>query len=185
MSVESQIKEKWLLYQLVSKKDSNAFGELYDMYAPRIYRFIYFKVSSVSDAEDLTAEVFLKTWEYVSEGKEVKHFAGLLYRIARNRVIDFYRHRSTQPTQEIDETILEKISDQGMAAKKMQEANEVQGVIKNLQKLKDEYREVITLRFIDELSMGEIAEILQKSQISVRVLLHRALKTLKKVSEKN
>lgn len=183
MSIQAHIKEQWLLYQLVTRKDAEAFGELYDFYAPRIYRFVYFKVSSVTDAEDITAEVFLKTWEHINSGKEIKHFAGLLYRMARNKVIDFYRHKNIRKEDSLDEIILKKLSDSGDAIKKIEASSETQEILKNLQFLKDEYREVITLRFIDELSFGEIAEILQKSQINIRVLLHRALKTLKKVSE--
>jgi len=57
--------EKLLLYRLYRDRDPDAFGELYDRYAPKIYRYVYFKVSTTTEAEDLTAEVFLKTWEYV------------------------------------------------------------------------------------------------------------------------
>ncbi len=181
MSIQSQLQEKWLLYQLKVKKDPAAYGRLYDLYAAKIYRFIYFKVSSVADAEDLTAEVFLKTWEHINSGKEVKKFAGLLYRIARNKVIDFYRHRQAAGETPIDELMLKKISDEGTMAKNLETLNEAEMVIKSLRILKDEYREVLTLRYVDELSMGEIAEILGKSQVNARVLLHRALKTLKKV----
>ena len=183
MSIQSQLKEKWLLYELKVKKDPAAYGKLYDLYAEKIYRFIYFKVSSVADAEDLTAEVFLKTWEHINSGKEVRKFAGLLYRIARNKVVDFYRHRQVAGETQIDEMMLKQLSDEGGAAERLTTLNEAEAVIKNLKKLKDEYREVLTLRYVDELTLGEIAEILGKSQVNARVLLHRALKTLKKVME--
>jgi len=183
MSIQSDVQEKWLLYQLKVKKDPLAYGKLYDLYAPKIYRFIYFKVSSVVDAEDLTAEVFLKTWEHINSGKEVKKFAGLLYRVARNKVIDFYRHRQVAGEIPIDELMLKKLSDEGSMVKNLETLNEAETVIKSLRVLKDEYREVLTLRFVDELSLGEIAEILGKSQVNTRVLLHRALNTLKKVME--
>lgn len=183
MSIQSQLQEKWLLYQLKVKKDPQAFGRLYDLYAAKIYRFIYFKISSVADAEDLTAEVFLKTWEHINSGKEVKKFAALLYRIARNKVIDFYRHRQAAGEMPIDEMLLKQLSDEGKMIKNLETLNEAQAVIKSLRILKDEYREVLTLRYVDELSMGEIAEILGKTQVNTRVLLHRALNTLKKVME--
>ncbi|HPV70470.1 MAG TPA: RNA polymerase sigma factor [Candidatus Magasanikbacteria bacterium] len=186
MSIQSELQEKWLLYQLKVKKDPQAFGRLYDLYASKIYRFIYFKVSSVADAEDLTAEVFLKTWEHISTGKEVKKFAALLYRIARNKVIDFYRHRQVAGETPIDELMLKKLSDEGNMAKNLETLNEAESIIKSLRNLKDEYREALTLRFVDELSVGEIAEILGKTPVNTRVLLHRALNTLKKVvDEKN
>jgi len=180
MSVKSQIKEKWLLYRLEVKKDPEAFGELYDLYAPRIYRFIYFKISSGPDAEDITAEVFLKVWEHIRNGREVRKFAGLLYKVARNKVIDFYRDRKVK-VEALDENMLEQLSDLGAVQKNLEARDELQNLIKSLRLLKDEYREAITLRFIDGLSIGEIAEILNKTQINTRVLLHRAQKTLKKI----
>lgn len=183
MSVNTQLQEKWLLYEVKVKRNPEAFGKLYDLYAPKIYRFIYFKVSSVADAEDLTAEVFLKTWEHINSGKDVKKFAGLLYRVARNKVIDFYRHRAVAGEAPLDDLLLKKLSDEGKMVRKMEAKNEMEELVKSLRVLKDEYREVLTLRFIDELSVGEIAEILNKSQVGARVLLHRALKTLKKVME--
>ncbi|MBI5731810.1 MAG: RNA polymerase sigma factor [Candidatus Magasanikbacteria bacterium] len=183
MTIKKQLQEKWLLFQLETKKEPEAFGKLYDLYAEKIYRFIYFKVSSQADAEDLTAEVFLKVWEHIANGKEVRKFAGLLYRTARNKVIDFYRQRKTEKEQHFDETLLGQLSDNGTEAAKREEASELETIIKNLKTLKDEYREALTLRYIDELSVSEIAEIIGKSQIATRVLLHRALKTLKKMTE--
>ncbi len=179
------LKEKWLLYQLKTKQDPEAYGKLYDFYAPRIYRFIYFKVSSSLDAEDLTAEVFLKAWEYLKKNQEkgVEKFGGLLYKIARNLVVDFYRKKPIKETSSIEEFYLEKISDAGVAAEKMEKADEVRGMIKHLKLLKEDYREVLTLRYIDGLDAGEIAGILGKSSINVRVLTHRALKTLRKILE--
>ena len=106
-----------------------------------------------------------------------------LYKIAYNKVIDFYRHRAVAGETPIDDLLLKKLSDEGTAVKKMETQNEMEELIKSLRVLKDEYREALTLRFIDELSVGEIAEILNKSQVGARVLLHRALKTLKKVME--
>lgn len=170
------------MYQLKIKREPEIYGQLYDLYAPKIYRFIYFKVSSSLDAEDLTAEVFLKAWEYVNKNKEIEKFGGLLYKIARNLVIDFYRRKSTQ-TENFEETFLQKLSDAGVAVEKMMLKSDSQNIMQGLRLLKEEYREVLTLRYIDELDTGEIAEILNKSSINVRVLIHRALKTLKKIIE--
>lgn len=190
MSVQSKIKERWLLYQVIQKRDPSAYGELYDLLAPRIYRFIYFKVTSQLDAEDLTAEVFLKAWQHISQGKDVKDVSGLLYAIARNIVIDFYRRRASQPTEKIDDVLLNRLAEAGGAVEggavaeqteKVQKLNEAQELAKNLLKLKDEYREALTLRYIDELSFSEVAAILKKSQVGARVLVHRALQALKKI----
>lgn len=176
------LKEKWLIYQLKNKRDPEAFGQLYDLYAPRIYRFIYFKISSSADAEDLTADVFLKAWQYLSERREIENFGGLLYKIARNLVIDFYRQKAVKE-EVIDVMLLERLSDAGAAVKDLAAASDALRIIEALRLLKEEYREVVTLRYIDGLDVSEVAEILGKSQINIRVLTHRALRTLRKLLE--
>ncbi|MBI5230166.1 MAG: RNA polymerase sigma factor [Candidatus Magasanikbacteria bacterium] len=181
MSVD--LSEKWLLYQLKRTRDPELFGKLYDLYAPRLYRFVYFKVSSAHDAEDLTAEIFLKAWEYVNGKKEIESFSGLLYTIARNVIIDFYRHRATGREEVIEKEMLERASDKGVAAEKMSEAHDARAMLEHLQKLKEEYREVLTLRYVDELEVKEIAVILGKSQLNVRVMTHRALGALRRIVE--
>ena len=65
------ISEKILLYLERTKQDPDAFSELYDAYVKRIYRFVYFKVSGHEEAEDITADVFLKVWNHIIEGKEI------------------------------------------------------------------------------------------------------------------
>lgn len=177
------LKEKWLLFRLKTKKDPDAFTELYDKYATRIYRFVYFKVSQTTDAEDITAEVFLKTWQYVNEHKEIENFGGLIYQIARNLIIDFYRSRAAGPEQGLDETLLAKLADVKDTAAAAEVAMEAREVIAALQKMKNEYREVLTLRYVDELDIGEIARILNKSQVGTRVLIHRSLKVLRTILE--
>lgn len=175
--MSSDIKEKLLLYRLTAKHDPDAFAELYDKYVKQIYRFIYFKVSGAEEAEDITSEVFLKAWNYLQTKTDVSSFSGLLYRIARNCIIDLYRKKSGKNNEAITEE-----TDYGDAGKWYQEINnkvEYERVFKELKKLKQEYQEVITLRFVDELGIDEIAEITGKGKIAVRVTLHRALKKLK------
>jgi len=177
------LKEKWLLYRLKTKKDPEAFTELYDRYAARIYRFVYFKVSEQTEAEDITAEVFLKTWQYVNEHKEIENFSALIYQIARNLVIDFYRRRSGRPEEELDDTLLEKLVQVKDAAEEASLKAEAGAVITALRRLKNEYREVLIMRYVDELDIDEIAKILNKSQVGTRVLIHRSLKVLRTILE--
>lgn len=172
--------EKILLYQAQIKQDPEAFGKLYDQYVRQLYRFVYFKISNHEDAEDITAEVFLKAWNYLQEKKEIKSFSGLLYQIARNCIIDVLRSRSSHPELiNMGDTL--EVGDKGMWSNKLHNNLEYQHLVSNLKKLKHEYREVISLRFIDELNIREIAEITGKSNLGVRVTLHRALKKLKEI----
>jgi len=179
--MSSSIKEKLLLYRLQTKHDPDAFTELYDFYIKRIYRFVYFKVSSKEEAEDITSEVFLKAWNYIinNSDKEIKSFSGLLYRLARNAIIDMYRRRSTQPQTVVSDEI--EIGDSGKWYSELNTNLEAKQILQALKKLKQEYQEVLTLRFVDELDIDEIAEIVGKGEIAVRVTLHRALKKLKEM----
>src|SRR3989338_11581242 len=86
------LQEKILLFKLQVEQDPEAYAALYDLYVKRIYRFVFFKVSSHEEAEDITSEVFLKAWRYITEKKSaVESFSGLLYRLARNSIVDSYR----------------------------------------------------------------------------------------------
>jgi len=178
-----KLSEKILLYKVLTKHDPEAYAGLYDAYVERIYRFIYFKVASHEEAEDLTSEVFLKTWHYLQENKEIKSFSGLLYKVARNAIVDLYRAKSAKPeslmTEEMD------VSDSGKWEDKTLTKLEVDALVVHIKKLKQEYQEVIMFRYIDELEIEEIAEITGKRKVAVRVTLHRALKRLKELSEPN
>ena len=83
--------DRYLLYRIRALRDPEAFARLYDKYVSQIYRFVLLKLPSKEDAEDLTSETFLKSWRYLQENREVTEFRGLLYRIARNAIVDWYR----------------------------------------------------------------------------------------------
>lgn len=181
------IKEKYLLFK-AKNKDPEAYSQIYDFYVARIYRFVFFKINNQEDAQDITSEVFLKTWQYVIDGKEIKNLNALFYKIARNMVIDHYR-KASQKEISLDELTggidslkpaLEiKADNQQLVDNKM----ELEKIQDKLRGLKDEYREAIMLRYIDGLSIKEIAEIVDKKKGAVRVILYRALNALKELME--
>ena len=166
-------------------QDREAFIEAYDLYVDQIYRFIYFKVSSSDEAHDLTSAVFLKTWNYIQTNslKDVNTLRALIYKIARTSVIDHYR--KNYQVDSIDRKDKEiDIPDERQDIKKQAEvSSDIQTVEEKLKELKGEYREVIILRFIDELTIKEIAEIVDKTRTNTRVLLHRATKALRELME--
>jgi len=169
--------EDKILFLKVKRQDKEAYGQFYDLYVGRIYRFIFFKVSSAPDAQDLTSEVFLKLWQRLKEGQEIRNLNAFIYALARNTVIDYYRSKA-RTEKDLDEVGQIANEDKDMLAKQIVDS-QLQGVLKGLDRLKSEYREVVILRFLDELSIKEISEILVKSKGAVRVLIHRALKALK------
>ena len=188
MKTLNDFEEKLILRKALSGR-KEAFSEIYDFYVVRIFRFIYLKTSSRETAEDLASEVFLRYWKRIKEGMKDENLGEdvandkvkpFLYKIARNLIIDFYRKKEI-PTVEIDNDIKDKIQDQKQDILACVSAKqEVKEMMKALSKIKGEYREIIILRHIEELSIIEIAEITGKSGGSVRVSLHRAIKALKK-----
>lgn len=171
--------EKKILFLKVKNQDKEAYAKFYDLYIERIHRFIFFKVNSTSEAQDLTSETFLKLWQAIREGREIRNLNAFIYVIARNLVIDFYRRQSSEncSTDEVAESLVATSHQEIIDRQTIN--SELGSVIKGLDNLKDEYKEVIVMKFLDEMSIGEIAEVVKKSRGAVRVLIHRALKALR------
>lgn len=174
--------EKILVGKLKSK-NKEAFGKLYDIYVDKIYRFIYFKVSRVEATEDLTSQTFLKIWQFALEDKirTEKSFQSFLYKTARNVVIDYYRKSNKdKDLVSLDEAIdVPGDEDSEVLEQEVDAKIEMKEVEEKLKKLKSEYQEIIVLYYINELSIKELAEVLNKKKGNVRVILHRAIKALK------
>ena len=166
---------KWL------QGDVNAFSLVYDYYIDRIYRFIYFKAPA-SEAEDLTEEVFLKVMQKKDTFDPQKSaFSTWIYTIARNTVVDFLR--SNKPVLELHEYVADT-KESSHTAYKAEKSLQEENLKKALATLPKNKQDIVILRFIDELSYEEIAEILGKSAGSVRITMMRTLRDLRKVLEK-
>jgi RNA polymerase sigma-70 factor, ECF subfamily len=172
------LKDKYLLFKAQTFKDADSYGAIYDRYITRIYRFIYFKVGSQPDAEDIASESFLKAWQYIKEGQAIKNLNGFLYSIARNLVIDHYRFQAKKYEYE-EVPIIEPQGENNLAEGLDVKAGE-EKILAALKTLKNEYCEVVLLRYFDDLPVGDIAQIIGKSPNNTRVLIHRALGALKR-----
>ena len=161
--------------------DVDAYGQLYEIHAQAIFRFIYSHVSNRLDAEDLTEEVFMRVWRSLPGFKDRgAPFVAYLFRVARNAVIDFYRRNKydAQETSLEDITVKDRQPEPGEATLHKMEHEEVREV---MTQLRDEYRTVLVLRFLSNLSPDETAEVMGKTPGAVRVLQHRALAALRKL----
>lgn len=183
-----KFKEKQLLQQLKSQ-DKEAFIKVYDDYVQDVYRFVYFKVGKEAEAQDLTSMIFLKAWNYIQTNSlsDSKTLRALVYKIARTSIIDHYRESSNKLEISLDdeEHPVEIIDDQQDMAADLDQAQNLNLIRQQLPLLKEEYREVIVLRFVDDLSLEEIAAVTGKSRGNVRVILHRALAALKEMVEES
>ena len=161
------------------------FIKLYDDFASRIHRFINLKINSVRDSEDLTSETFFKFWQRSRENRlnnvKIEYPRAMLYRIANNLVIDFYRKKSRKEVSlDPEDKTITKIKDRVDLVVKSNLSSDMEQIKTALAQLKEEHQNAIVWRYLDELSAKEIAEVLGKSEGATRVLIHRALNALKK-----
>jgi RNA polymerase sigma-70 factor (ECF subfamily) len=161
-----------------AKSDLRAFGELYERYHSRIYRYVYHRVGSSSDAEDVTALVFMKALEALPSYKSRHNgFAPWIFRIARNAVVDYYRRRRQHtPLDNVDHEA--RYGDPVADVLGGEQREELRRLVR---RLSADQREVILMRYAADLSFGEIASTLDKNEPAIRMLLHRGLRKLKAV----
>lgn len=176
--------DKSLFLSLKKYQDKTAFLQSYDLYFDQIFRFIFFKIGNREDAQDLTSATFLKCWGYVQSGKlksdnEYKSLRSFLYKIARNLTIDYYRQVKPQATLEEAENV---VIDLGAADEQVDGALDWEFIVTRIKELKSEYRTILILKYVNDLSVAEIADILGKTKGNVRVTLYRALEALKKIT---
>ncbi len=160
------------------QRDQDAFGELYDRHVVRVYRHLYYMVGRQPEAEDLTAQTFLKAWEAI-ERYQVRGapFVSWLLRIAHNLGVSYLR--SKRETSEVHEGIVDDKSRRDPQSA-LQQTVEEEMVREAILRLREEQRQVIILRFIEDLDYREVAEIIGKSVAAIRVIQHRALNAMRK-----
>ena len=154
-------------------------SEIYDRYQRSIFRYLYYRVGDQQTAEDLTSEVFLRMIEKISMYQEQRtSFQAWLFQIARNLSIDYYRKMKAHSTTtlgedhpEMGEQPLELINRE-LTSEKLCQA---------LVELPETQRDVIVMRFVVGMPIGEVAETLHKTEDSIKGLQRRALIALKEI----
>lgn len=159
-------------------RDREAFGDLYDRHVVRVYRHIYYLVGNAAEAEDLTAQAFLQAWEAIERYQmRGAPFVSWLLRIAHNLAVSHLRSRKDRS--ELPDTLVDH-SRHGNPEEMVQQTAEGERVRAAILRLREEQRQVIMLRFVEDLEYPEVAEIVGKSVAAVRVIQHRALNALRK-----
>lgn len=162
--------------------NSEAFGQLYDAYMERIYRFVYFRVEDQQTAEDITSQVFLKAWSNLDRFSFNRTpYLAWLYTIAHNAVIDHYRTRKV--TAALDDVQLSQQDHAEVVENEIDLTNEMKTIKGALQMLTDDQQKVLTLKFIEGMSNTEIARLLGKREGAIRALQMRGLQALAKQLE--
>ncbi len=153
------------------------FSKIYDQCIDKIYRFIFLKVSSEEIAQDLCSETFLRGWQSYKNNPKIENPSAFLYRIARNLVIDHYRQKGRN--QFVSPEVVPIVDPNPGIEEKAAINSDLEQVKAVLADLKEDYQNAIIWRYLDDLSIPEVAKMLDKTEETTRVTLHRALKALK------
>jgi RNA polymerase sigma-70 factor (ECF subfamily) len=162
-----------------ARTDPDAFGQLYGRYVDRIYNYIYHRVGSVDDAEDLTARAFHRALvglpDYVDRGAP---FSAWLYRIAHNLVANWHRDQSRRAAVGLEE--IEARADVGRVGDGLAlKAYASQRVRQAVRDLDVDRQALLVLKFSEGLSNAEIGDVLGRSEGAVKSLYHRTLVELR------
>lgn len=180
-SLKTQKREIERLVKLAQGGDEDAFSKLYDLFVNPFYRYVYFRVNGKVDAEDLLATIFIKIWSNLKKYRDTdQSFSAWAYRIAHNVVIDFYRSQNGNAPAQLPESI-EDEKRENHSKTLIEQTLTRETLKKAMQKLKDDYKQVVLLKFMNELENSEIAEVIGRTESGVRILQFRALRQLRKI----
>jgi RNA polymerase sigma-70 factor (ECF subfamily) len=163
-------------YQQETKLES--FSDIYSRFFGKIYRYIFYRVSDEKTAEDLTSQVFMKAWENIDDYEPADaQLLTWLFTIAHNTIIDYYRTR--KETVALDGSLT--VPSDGLTPEEASETDfENEWLHQAIQKLTDEQKHVVVMKYMQGLTTEEIALQLGKKTGTVRALQMRALQSLSK-----
>ena len=170
-----------------SEGHEERFLAAFEDYSDALFRHASLRVSDRERAIDIVHDTYTKVWGYVRQGHEIEQFRPFLYKVLNNLIIDEYRKKKEASLDAllevdgVDEGSFDELSENTVE----QLAATIDGkkAFAVLETLPDEFREVIILRFVDELGPKEISELIEESENVVSVRIHRGLKLLRKTIE--
>jgi RNA polymerase sigma-70 factor, ECF subfamily len=163
---------------LAAQADGAAFATLYRRYLDRVYGYAFYQLGDHHDAEDVTERIFLAALRALPDFRDQgSTFRAWLFRIAHNTIANAHRSRARRRTEPLPEDF-QRAAPNADPAGQVALADELREIRRVVAQMPDDRRQVILLRFVDDLSTTEIAEVLDRSPGAVRVLLHRSLRDL-------
>ncbi len=163
--------------------DEDALAHIYDTFAPAIYRYIYRRTGHQNTAEEITAETFHRFLVALKRGGgPTEHLSAWLYRVAHNLIVDFYRRQPPQEPASLDE-LEEMPAEPESGVARVERQMEVAQARAALRQLTPLQQQIITLRYLEDLSHEEIARVVERTEGAVKALQHRALDNLRRILE--
>lgn len=169
-----------ILVDRVAAGDARAFEILFKRYAPKLYRFIFFRIRDEALIDDFINDIFFQVWQRIQDGKKIDSFQAYLYTMARNTIIDHYRTRK----QDFDLSHATSLEDDTDLESHVVLKNDIESILRLVDQLSENYKEILILRYVEDLTITEIAELIGKTTGAVKVQIHRAVKQLKVLQKK-
>ncbi len=173
IQVNDPITDELSLIQ-AAREDPRAFGELYNRYVERVFKYLFSRLGNLQDAEDITSQTFLTAFEAFNRYRQDGRFASWLFTIARNKVMDHFRKRKSLPTVEEVAEIPELHDPLGDIIQSERSA----ALRELILALPDEKQELLRLRFLAQMSYPEIAHLLHRNEDTVKKTTYRILARL-------
>jgi RNA polymerase sigma-70 factor, ECF subfamily len=171
----------------VAGDQETRFLQAFEDYSDQLFRHASLRVQSRDRAVDLVHDAYTKVWGYVRSGHQIESFRPFLYKVLNNLIIDEYRKTrevsldAILEQEGVDEGSFEELSETTTEA--LAATIDGRKAFALLETLPDEYREVIILRFVDQLGPREISELIEESENAISVRIHRGLKMLRTAIE--
>ncbi len=159
-----------------AKPHKDHIGKLYEEHSDAIFRYIFFKISDREKALDITHDTFVKVWDSMSGGTVIDNHKAYLYRTAERLVIDWYRKKKSLSLDSLQEDGFDVGVD---STAEMAEKIDAEVVTELIKELEDDYKNVIILRYLEEMSVKDIALALGEKENTISVRIYRALEKLR------
>ena len=173
------------LIKLSLKGNIDSFEILISLHSDSVFRFSYYLLKNEDDAKDNTQETFMKVWQKLKSFDTDKSFSTWILSIARNNAIDLMRKRKTPVFSDLEAGLEEILpSESPDIVDMLQKSSDLEEIKQSILSLPDIYREIISLRYEEELSYEEIAEITKIPINTVKSRHLRAITKLKSLLER-
>ncbi|MDQ3076858.1 MAG: RNA polymerase sigma factor [bacterium] len=157
-------------------QNEKQFEATYKTHFDAIFRYIYFRLRDKERAKDLTQETFMKTWKYMLGGGSIDSMKAFLFTVARNLILNEVERRKVHESLDL---MNEEGFDIPFSELSQEKKSEFSRAMSIIAQLGSEYEEVMRLRFVEGLSIKEIAELRDEQESAVAVRIHRGLKQIK------
>lgn len=175
------MKTSKVLLKRARQWDEAALAEVYDAYAPAIYRYAYRRVGHRETVEEIVSETFHRFLVALKHGGgPTENLSAWLYRVAHNLIVDFYRRQPSQEPEVLDDVV---VAGEDRSETHLDRLARVERARAALRRLTPLQQQVIVLRFLEEMSLEETAGVVDRTVGAVKALQHRALNSLQRILE--